>query len=168
MGEIADDLEAEVVAAARKARHQLRQEMIGIVVGNAEADLAVLVAPREAQHHLVVERQHLPGIARDKLARLGRLGAGILGEKGDVEQFLQLLHLQADGRLGAAELFGGARVAAQVDDRQERAKKVGRYVSHGGGTASKRKRADRTARSKLPADGVRRGGYYAPDRRGSP
>jgi hypothetical protein len=55
--------------------------MVRIVVGNAEADLAVLVPPGEPQHHLVVERQHLPGITRHELARLGRLGAGILGEE---------------------------------------------------------------------------------------
>ena len=167
MREIADDLEAEIMAAAGEARHQLRQEMIGIVVGNAEADLAMLVAFGKPEHHLVVERQHLPRIAGDEFARLGRLGTGILGKEGNVEKLLQLFHLQADGRLGAAQLFGGARMAAQVDDRQEGAQEIGRNVSQGSTRFQKE-----TGRSGGPfqvARGrVRRGGYYAPGRRGSP
>ncbi len=51
-----------------------------------------------------------------------------MGDEAGIEQFLKPLHLQRNGRLRAAQRIRRAGIAAQVDDADEGAEKIGRQV----------------------------------------
>jgi hypothetical protein len=82
----------------------------------------------------VIKAQHLAGDDGERLAVLGKfhLAAG-LDDELVAEQRFQPLHLQADGRLAAAQNFSCAGIATKVYGRDEGAKQVGGQVGNGHG-----------------------------------
>ena len=116
----------------RKIFKQAGQKVVGIIIGNADADFAAQITPRQFQHHFIIEVQDAAGIAGHHLSGLGQLAiAAVFVKKLNINQFLQAFHLQADCGLRASQPFARTRIAAQIHNGDEGAEQIRRNISHG-------------------------------------
>src|ERR1700730_11823217 len=127
---LADHRELDPGVGARKARHDLRQVTIGIIVGYAEAHPPGKREIGKCGERLECELHDPPRVIEQPFPALGELRrAPTPREDRPLQPFLEPLHLHRYGRLGLVHDFGGPGEAAGFHDGEERAELV--YVEEG-------------------------------------
>ena len=117
---LADDGQFDTRIGAREASHDFWQETIGIVVRRADADGAFEPPVVEGGQRFPVEIEKPSRIGEQLVAFLRQpVGATVLLEQRLADPLLQPAHLHGYCRLGPMHLFGRAREAAGIGNRDE-------------------------------------------------
>ncbi len=129
LAEVARHLEHHVRMRLRERAQEFGQERGGVFMRRAETDAPGDIRLAHRGQRLVVQREDAARELRQRLALRRQLQAvGIPLEQLRIHDLFQPADLQADRRLGAADLLGGAREAAEVDRLHEGAQEFGRDV----------------------------------------